>query len=72
MHVLLEAVRGELRTLAAIQMRQRGVQRLVLTRKEFDEIPKNVDVKIEAPEKGVRIYELIERDPEVKSNLALN
>lgn len=68
MKLLLEAVRGELRTLALIQMRQRGVERLVLTRKEFEDTPDGVEVHIESPEPGVRIYEL--RKP--KSSLVLN
>lgn len=58
MKLLLEAVRGELHALAAIQMRQRGVGRLVLTRKEFDAIPDGQEVFIEQPEPGVRVYEL--------------
>ncbi|HXI41603.1 MAG TPA: hypothetical protein VNH83_16595 [Bryobacteraceae bacterium] len=56
--LLLEAVRGELRTLAAIQMSQRGVSRLVLTRKEFDAVDEESEVHIESPEPGVRIYEM--------------
>jgi hypothetical protein len=58
MKLLLEAVRGELRTLAAIIMRQQGTSRLVLTRKEFDAVPDNVEVHVETPEPGIRIYEL--------------
>jgi len=57
--VLAEALRGEIRTLAAIQMRQRGVSRLVLTRKELDDLPQDVEVNVEAPEPGVRVYELV-------------
>lgn len=56
--LLLEAVRGELKTLAAIQMSQRGVSRLVLTRKEFDAVDEESEIHIEAPEPGVRIYEM--------------
>lgn len=59
--LLLEAVRGELRTLAAISMKQRGTTRLVLTRKEFAEIG-DVEVVVESPEPGVRIYELRKRE----------
>jgi hypothetical protein len=53
-----EALRGEIRTLAALQMRQRGVERLVLTRKELDDLPQDLEVIVEAPEPGVRVYEL--------------
>jgi len=61
--VLLEAVRGELRTLAAIQMKQRGVSRLVLTMKEFQELA-DIEVNVECPEPGVRIYEMRAKEPE--------
>lgn len=71
MKVLLEAVRGEIRVLAAIQMRQRGVGRLVLTRKEFDSIPADMEVAIEAPEPGVRVYELRVKQ-EAPSRLVVN
>lgn len=57
--LLMEALRGEIRTLAAIQMRQRGVSRLVLTRKELDDLPQDLEVNVEAPEPGVRVYELV-------------
>lgn len=58
MRVLLEAVRGELRTLAAVLIRSQHLERIVLTRKEFEEIPADLDLYVEAPEPGVRIYEL--------------
>jgi hypothetical protein len=57
--LLMEALRGEIRTLAALQMRQRGVSRLVLTRKELDDLPQDLEVNVEAPEPGVRVYELV-------------
>lgn len=60
-NLLLEAVRGELRALAAIQMRQRGVGKLVLTRKEFDEVPADLEVDISNPEPGVRVYQFVGR-----------
>lgn len=56
--VALEAVRGELRTLAVLQMRQRGVSRLVLTKAELDTVPMDTEVHVESPEPGVRIYEI--------------
>lgn len=61
--VLMEALRGEIRTLAALQMRQRGVDRLVLTRKELDDLPQDLEVHVEAPEPGVRVYELRTKAP---------
>jgi hypothetical protein len=57
MKLLLEAVRGEIRTLAALQMRQRGTNRLVLTQKELNELGE-FEVHVETPEPGIRIYEL--------------
>src|SRR3981189_3288131 len=57
--VLAEALRGEGRRLAAMQMRQRGVSRLVLPRKELDDLPQDLEVNVEAPEPGVRVYELV-------------
>lgn len=59
--VLAEALRGEIRTLAALQMRQRGVSRLVLTRKELEDLPQDLEVNVEAPEPGVRVYELVSK-----------
>lgn len=59
LRLTVETLRGEIRTLVAIQIKQRGVDRLILTRKEFDAIPGDVTVKAESPEPGVRIYTLI-------------
>lgn len=59
--VQAEALRGEIRTLAAIQMRQRGVSRLVLTRQELNDLPQDLEVNVEAPEPGVRVYELVSK-----------
>lgn len=56
--VLMEALRGEVRTLAAIIIQQQHLARIVVTRKEFDAIPEELELYVEAPEPGVRIYEL--------------
>jgi hypothetical protein len=53
----MEAVRAELRTLAAIMMKQRGVPRLVITKDEF-RIAQEHEVEASTPEPGIRIYEL--------------
>ena len=51
----LEALRGEIKTLAALAIKKQGGDRLVLTRKEFNELP-DCEVHVEAPEPGIRIY----------------
>lgn len=58
LQLLLEAVRGEMRTLAAIVIGQQGGLRLVLTRRELEAIPSDAEVHVTTPEPGVRIYEL--------------
>jgi hypothetical protein len=56
--VALEAVRGELKTLAVLAMRQRGVTRLVLTRSELEAVPRDTEIEVLSPEPGVRIYQI--------------
>lgn len=56
--VLTETLRGEIRTLAATMIRKGHLDRIVLTRKEFDDIPQDLELYVEAPEPGVRVYEL--------------
>ncbi len=69
LRLTVETLRGEIRTLVAIQMKQRGVDKLILTRKEFEAIPLDVTVKAEAPEPGIRVYTLIRR-PETATPIA--
>jgi hypothetical protein len=56
--VRFEALRGEIKCLAAIIMSKQAEKRIVITRKELDALPDDVEVHIEAPEEGVRIYTL--------------
>lgn len=53
-----DAVRNELKVLAAVCMRQLKTRRLVITRKELQDVPPNMELWVEGPEDGVRIYEL--------------
>jgi len=57
--VRFEALRGEIKTLAAIVMSKQKAglsSRITITRKEMDAIPPDMEVHIETPEEGVRIY----------------
>lgn len=56
--VRFEALKGEIKTLAAIVMSKQADKRIVITRKEMDAIPEDVEVHVEQPEEGVRIYTL--------------
>jgi len=56
--VISEALRGEIRTLAALIIKQQRLERIVVTQKEFEAFPENQELVIEVPEPGVRIYEL--------------
>lgn len=57
--VRFEALKGEIKTLAAIVMsKQQGglSSKIVITRKEMDAIPEDLEVHIDSPEDGVRVY----------------
>jgi len=57
--VRFEALRGEIKTLAAIVMSKQPMglsSRITITRKEMDAIPADMEVHIETPEEGVRVY----------------
>jgi hypothetical protein len=56
--VISEALRGELRTLAALIIKQQHLERIVVTRSEFEAIPADLELYVETPEPGVRVYEL--------------
>jgi hypothetical protein len=53
-----ETVRDEIKVLAAVAIRQNGLGRLVVTRKELLSVPENTQLYVGTPEPGVRIYEL--------------
>jgi hypothetical protein len=53
-----EVVRAEIKVLAAVAIAQLKATKLVITRKELQEIPPNTELFIGKPEPGVRIYEL--------------
>jgi hypothetical protein len=70
-----EALRGEIKTLAAIIMARQTDKRIVITRKELDALPEDVEVNVETPEPGVRIYTLhtVVKEPKGdKSKVILN
>lgn len=57
--VRFEALKGEIKTLAAIVMsKQRGgfSSKIVIRKTELDAIPEDLEVHIEQPEPGVRVY----------------
>jgi hypothetical protein len=57
--VRFEALRGEIKTLAAIVIAREGIgNRIVITREQMNAIPADVEVHIETPEEGVRVYTL--------------
>ena len=61
-----ETVRDEIKQLAAIILRQQHLERIVVTRAELQEIPRNLELYCGTPEPGVRIYELRQRAPNVR------
>jgi hypothetical protein len=59
--VRFEALKGEIKTLAAIVMsKQSGgySSKIVLRKSELDAIPEDLEVHIETPEPGVRVYSM--------------
>lgn len=62
--IRFEAIRGELKALAAIVMQQKGERRIVLTRAELNAVPEDLEILVETPEPGVRIYRLVDRSIE--------
>lgn len=56
-----DTVRDEIKILAAVAMRKRGEQRLVITRAEFAAVPPNTELWLDTPEEGVRVYEIRQR-----------
>lgn len=53
-----EVVQAELKQLAAIMLIKRPDKRLVITHRELQEIPRDLELHVGAPEAGVRVYEL--------------
>lgn len=53
-----DTVRQEIKILAAVAIKQKGAQRLVITQAEFAAVPPNTELWLETPEPGVRVYEL--------------
>ena len=53
----LKTLRGELLTLAALVMKQRGGDKIVITAQDLIDLPKDEEIHISNPEPGVRIYE---------------
>jgi hypothetical protein len=56
-----ETVRDEIKVLAATVIKQRGTERLVITKAEYAAVPTNTELWLDTPEPGVRIYELRQR-----------
>jgi hypothetical protein len=56
-----EAVRDEIRILAGVAIKQKGGERLVITKTELERMPTNTELHVGTPEPGVRIYELRQR-----------
>jgi hypothetical protein len=57
-----ETVRDELKVLASVSVKRKG--RLVITRKELQAV-EGLELFVDTPEPGVRVYELRERQPPV-------
>jgi hypothetical protein len=58
-------VQTEIKQLAGILLLKRPDKRLVITRRELEEIPRHLELHVGAPEDGVRVYELRERTVEL-------
>jgi hypothetical protein len=57
-----EVMRGELRTVVAVTLKNlpKLEGKLVITRAEFDAVPENLEVQVDVPEEGVRVYRLVD------------
>jgi len=53
-----DAIRAELKVLAAIAIKKTGVSRLVITRKDLLELPPDTQLHVQSPDEYTRIYEL--------------
>jgi hypothetical protein len=67
--VRFEALKGEIKCLAAVIMSKQAEKRIVITRKELDALPDDIEVHIEAPEEGVRIYTLRKKPTKVGNDV---
>jgi len=59
----MQFLRAEIKTLASVLMHERGQRRLVVTERELRALPVDLELHVEVPEPGVRVYELRPKAP---------
>lgn len=64
-----DTVRDEIRILAGVAIKQKGAQRLVITKADLAAVPPNTELWLDTPEPGVRVYELRERRNEIAQTI---
>ena len=61
-HRSFDTVLDEMQQLAGIMLMRTPDRRLVITKQELERIPRSLKLEVGAPEAGVRVYALVQRE----------